>query len=245
MRLSAFLFILIPFATAKSPSDISISSMSTLSLPTSLPSIPPTSLPPSLSSPLSTSQTTSGLLLDPPPYSIHHIHPRICFLTLLCLPCVFVCHPHGFPLTDLRSSSTPSSSTASTSAATSSSFAPSVPVAVGQPQSSSSSTPISFINGAGAPTQGSPSSVVVLTSTMSSPSSTTTQSSSSGFFSNTGAVAGTFTVVGLVSIAGVIAVFLLIAKHRRSRSYEEDTEYLDKSPDLSADPSHHPSHTPR
>lgn len=34
----------------------------------------------------------------------------------------------------------------------------------------------------------------------------------------------------------MIAVALLIARRRRSRSYEEDTEFLDKSPDLSADP---------
>lgn len=34
----------------------------------------------------------------------------------------------------------------------------------------------------------------------------------------------------------MIGLFLLIARRRRSRSYEEDTEYLDKSPDLSTDP---------
>lgn len=57
----------------------------------------------------------------------------------------------------------------------------------------------------------------------------------SSFFTNTGAVAGTFTVVGLVSIAGVIAVALLIIRRRHSRSYEEDMEYLDKSPNRSSD----------
>ena len=34
----------------------------------------------------------------------------------------------------------------------------------------------------------------------------------------------------------MIAVALLIARRRHSRSHEEDTEYLDKTPDLSADP---------
>ena len=34
----------------------------------------------------------------------------------------------------------------------------------------------------------------------------------------------------------MIALTLLIAKRRRSRSYEEDTEFLDDTPDLSADP---------
>jgi hypothetical protein len=34
----------------------------------------------------------------------------------------------------------------------------------------------------------------------------------------------------------VIALTLLIARRRRSRAYEEDNEYLDNTPDLSADP---------
>ena len=49
-------------------------------------------------------------------------------------------------------------------------------------------------------------------------------------------MASTFTVVGLVGIAGVIAVALLIMRRRHSRSYDEDMEYLDRTPDLSHDP---------
>jgi hypothetical protein len=51
------------------------------------------------------------------------------------------------------------------------------------------------------------------------------------FFSNTGAVAGTFTVAGLCGVAGIIGVGMLIARRRSSRPHEDDMEYLEKNPE--------------
>ncbi|KAI6034426.1 hypothetical protein BKA83DRAFT_4624066 [Pisolithus microcarpus] len=69
--------------------------------------------------------------------------------------------------------------------------------------------------------------VTVSTTAPSSSSSGSGQSSSS-FFSNTGAVAGTFTVAGIFGLAAVIGVGMLIAKRRRTRSYDDDIEFFDK-----------------
>jgi hypothetical protein len=60
---------------------------------------------------------------------------------------------------------------------------------------------------------------------------------SSRFFSNTGAVAGTFTVAGLLGVAGIIGAGMMIARRRISRSYEDDMEYLEKKPEPSLEPS--------
>ena len=51
------------------------------------------------------------------------------------------------------------------------------------------------------------------------------------FFSNTGAVAGTFTIAGLFGVAGIIGVGMMIARRRVSRSYDDDMEYLEKKLD--------------
>ncbi|KAH0839960.1 hypothetical protein J3R83DRAFT_915 [Lanmaoa asiatica] len=240
MRLISFLFVLFSFASAfhsdrhhqlrRLAADNS-SAMSTpsLSSPTLsfLPSLPISSLPIPLSpssspyppsAPVQSTTFTSSSTPSPDPSTPSSASS----------PPSSVAHP--------SSSATPSAATASTSVVTSTSSASSAPVAVAQSQPSSSSTPINLFTDAGAPTPYTSSSVIFLTSGPVTPSSTVTQSSSSGFFSNTGAVAGTFTVVGLVTIAGVIAVALLIARRRNPRSYEQDTEFLDKSPDLFDDP---------
>ncbi|KAF9519662.1 hypothetical protein BS47DRAFT_1077305 [Hydnum rufescens UP504] len=45
---------------------------------------------------------------------------------------------------------------------------------------------------------------------------------SSGFFSNTGAVAGTFTVVGLVGAGLFVAFVVLIVKRRRAKKFDQE-----------------------
>ncbi|KAG2154976.1 uncharacterized protein EDB93DRAFT_127016 [Suillus bovinus] len=75
------------------------------------------------------------------------------------------------------------------------------------------------------------------TGTTDSSTPSSTSSSNSGFFSNTGAVAGTFTIVGLLGVAGIIGVGMMIARHRVSRSYEDDMEYLEKKLEPSVEPS--------
>ena len=49
------------------------------------------------------------------------------------------------------------------------------------------------------------------------------------FFSDTGAVAGTFTIVGLVGVAGVIGLGMFIVKRRRARQFDDDIEFLEKT----------------
>jgi len=49
------------------------------------------------------------------------------------------------------------------------------------------------------------------------------------FFSDTGAVAGTFTVIGLVGVAGVIGLGMFIAKRRHASQFDDDIEFLEKT----------------
>ncbi|KIJ70141.1 hypothetical protein HYDPIDRAFT_23281 [Hydnomerulius pinastri MD-312] len=146
------------------------------------------------------------------------------------------------------------SATPSTSLTNSASSAPAASTSVGSPSSSStvapiptgatssSSSPVAFVPQASpspTPTAADGSSgdsgAGSFTSVSTGPSPTSTQSSS-GFFSNTGAVAGTFTAVGLLGVAGVIGVGMLIARRRRSGGYEDDMEYLDKTTNEPVEP---------
>ncbi|KAF9247385.1 hypothetical protein BU15DRAFT_58209 [Melanogaster broomeanus] len=89
--------------------------------------------------------------------------------------------------------STPSSPSVAVTAQTSPTPAPTIPIVVGSTSTSSATF----------------ASVPSIT-----PSATAAQSSS-GFFSNVGAVAGTFTVAGLVGVAAVIGGVMVIARRRR------------------------------
>ena len=61
------------------------------------------------------------------------------------------------------------------------------------------------------------------------------------FFSNTGAVAGTFTVVGLVGVAGLVGAGMLIIRRRRASQFD-DIEFFEKTY-FAPDPPQQPSHS--
>lgn len=62
----------------------------------------------------------------------------------------------------------------------------------------------------------------VVSTTSSSSSATSTHGHSSGFFANTGAVAGVFTVVGLIGLAFLVLVILTIMRRRKAAQLDKE-----------------------